>query len=68
MYNKTKIKLTSINKTLLDYPESYLEHYFKNTLLLRYIRKVGDEEVVNNYVLGQLNRAKENRLIDFEKI
>ena len=65
---KTKVKLISINKTLLNYPESYLDHYFNYTLFLRNIRKVGDEEVVNNFVLGQLNRAKENGLIDFEKI
>jgi len=65
---KTKVKLISINKTLLNYPESYLDHYFNYTLFLRNIRKVGDEEVVNNYVLGLLNNAKELGLIDFIKL
>lgn len=37
-------------------------------LLLRTCEKVGDEEVVNNYQLGQLNQAKRIGSIDFEKL
>lgn len=66
--NKTRIRLTKINNDKLGWNSLYINHYLSKTLLLRYARAVGDEEVVNNFVLGQLNRAKENGLIDFEKI
>ena len=44
------------------------DRYMNETLLLRKARKVGDEENVNNYVLGQLNRHKEFGEIDFVKV
>ena len=58
----TKIKITAIYS---DIPSKI---YLQKFLLLRTCEKVGDEEVVNNYQLGQLNRAKENGQIDFVKI
>lgn len=45
-----------------------LERYMNETLMLRTARKVGDEETVNNYQLGQLNRHKETGEINFEKV
>ena len=45
-----------------------LERWFNEVLLLRHARNVGDEEVVNNYVLGQLNKYKEYNMINFIKI
>lgn len=38
------------------------------TLMLRTAREVGDEETVNNYVLGQLNRHQETGEISFIKL
>ena len=61
----TRIRITSINT---DWKGEYLERYFNDVLYLRTARKVGDEENVNNFVLGQLNRAKETGQIDFEKV
>ena len=62
---KTKIKLTEINTQKIG---SMLERWFNEVLLLRHARNVGDEEVVNNYVLGQLNKYKEYNMINFVKI
>ena len=45
-----------------------LERYMNETLLLRHARNVGDEENVNNYVLGQLNKHQAFREIEFEKV
>ena len=42
--------------------------YLQQFLLLRTSEKVGDEEVVNNYQLGQLNEARRKGTIDFVKI
>lgn len=58
----TKVRLTA------NYSEEPAEWYFGTYLLPRKIRKVGDEEVVNNYQLGRLNEAKRNGQIDFEKV
>lgn len=65
---KTKIKLTEINENKIGWHGPMLERYFNNILFLRTARKVGDEEVVNNYVLGQLNKCKEFGGINFIKI
>ena len=64
---KTKIKLTEINENKIGWHGPMLERYFNDTLFLRTARKVGDEEVVNNYVLGQLNKCKEFGGINFIK-
>ena len=58
----TRIKITAIHSNIPA------KMYLQKFLLLRTCEKVGDEEVVNNYQLGQLNRAKENGQIDFVKI
>lgn len=65
---KTKIKLTEINTQKIGWTGSMLERWFNEVLLLRHARNVGDEEVVNNYVLGQLNKYKEYNMINFVKI
>ena len=61
----TRIRLTAINTT---WSGALLERYMNETLMLRIARKVGDEEVVNNYQLGQLNRHKETGEINFVKL
>lgn len=58
----TRIKITSINSNIPA------KMYLQKFLLLRTCEKVGDEEVVNNYQLGQLNEAKRNGQIDFVKV
>ena len=65
---KTKIKLTKVDEIRIGWHGAMLERYMNETLALRSARKVGDEEVVNNYQLGQLNRAKSYGGIDFVKI
>ena len=64
----TKIRITKIDENRINWHGPLLERYFKEFLLLRTARKVGDEEVVNNYQLGLLNRCKDFGGIDFEKI
>lgn len=59
MKNKTKIKITKVTNRYW-----YLESMFTT----RYAKVVGDEEVVNNTVLGFLKRKKEIGDIDFEII
>lgn len=59
---KTRIRITKIRT---DIP---VKMYLQQFLLLRTCEKVGDEEVVNNYQLGQLNQAKRIGSIDFEKL
>lgn len=63
--NKTRIRLTAINTSLQG---KMRERYMDEILLLRRARKVGDEEIVNNYVLGQLNRHQETGEISFIKL
>lgn len=63
--NKTRIRLTAINTY---WTGGYRELYMKRVLMLRTARNVGDEETVNNYVLGQLNKHQETGEISFEKI
>ena len=65
---KTKIKLIEINTQKIGWEGSMLERWFNEVLLLRHARNVGDEEIVNNYVLGQLNKYKEYNMINFVKI
>lgn len=49
--NKTKIKITYIK----DYGRNH-NLYCDTVLGLRYARKVGDVEIVNNTILGKLKR------------
>jgi len=65
---KTKIKITEINENIIGWHGDMLNRYFNETLMLRHARNVGDEETVNNYVLGQLNKCKEFGGINFKKI
>lgn len=58
--NKTKITCTAIK----DHYRNH-EMWCNNTLMLRKIRKVGDTEIVNNYVLGKLREYKSWGEIDF---
>ena len=58
----TRIRIKAIHS---DIPAKM---YLQKFLLLRTCEKVGDEEVVNNYQLGQLNEAKRNGQIDFVKV
>ena len=62
---KTRIRLTAIK---VDWKGQMLERYLDQTCFLRTARKVGDEEVVNNFVLGRLNDQKSKVCIDFEKV
>lgn len=61
----TRIRITAIHT---DWKGKMLERYMNETLLLRHARNVGDEENVNNYVLGQLNKHQESGEIEFEKV
>ena len=63
--NVTRIRITGI---YTSWQGRMRDRYMDETLMLRIARKVGDEENVNNYVLGQLNRHKAFREIDFEKV
>lgn len=63
--NVTRIRITGI---ITNWQGRMRDRYMNETLLLRTARKVGDEENVNNYVLGILNRAQENGQISFEKV
>ncbi len=51
MRNKTRIKITHIKNH-----GRFHEQFCDKVLGLRYARNVGDDEVVNNTVLGILNR------------
>lgn len=64
----TKIRLTAINEERIGLRGAYLDIFFKNAVRLRKARNVGDEEVVNNFVLGTLNFCKEMGMLDFERI
>lgn len=65
---KTKIQLTKVDENRIGWHGAMLDRYMNETLFLRTARKVGDEEVVNNFQLGQLNRAKAYGGIDFVKV
>lgn len=66
--NKQRIKITAINENIIGWHGEMLERYMAETLHLRTARKVGDEETVNHFQLGQLNRAKEYGSIDYIKL
>lgn len=61
----TRIRITGI---FTDWQGKMRDRYMDETLLLRKARKVGDEENVNNYVLGILKRHQELGQITFEKV
>lgn len=65
MARTTRIKITGI---YTDWKGKMRERYMNETLMLRTAREVGDEETVNNYVLGQLNRHQETGEITFIKL
>lgn len=62
---KTKIRITGI---FINWQGQMRNRYMNETLFLRTARKVGDEEVVNNFVLGTLKRHQELGEITFEKV
>ena len=66
--NKQRIKITAINENVIGWHGKMLERYMAETLYLRTARKVGDEETVNQFQLGQLKRAKEYGSIDYIKL
>lgn len=68
MARTTRIKITAIDTTKIGWQGEYLERFFEKVLKLRTARRVGDEESVNNYVLGQLNICKSYGGIDFIKV
>lgn len=63
--NVTRIRLTGI---FTDWQGKMRERYMDETMLLRTARKVGDEENVNNYVLGILKRHQDMGQISFENV
>ena len=63
--NVTRIRITGI---FTNWQGKMRERYLDETLLLRTARQVGDEENVNNNVLGRLRRAQESGQITFEKV
>ena len=65
---KTRIRITEVNANRIGWHGLMLDRYMNETLHLRTARKVGDEEVVNNFQLGQLNRAKAYGGINFVKV
>lgn len=65
MRNKRRIRLTGI---FTDWQDGNRESWFKECLFLRHARNVGDEEVVNNFVLGRLRYAQETGQITFEEL
>ena len=66
--NKQRIRITAINENVIGWHGEMLERYMAETLSLRTARKVGDEEIVNHYQLGQLKKAKEYGGIDYIKL
>ena len=65
MANKTRIRITGI-KT--HWQRKMRERFMNETLFLRTARKEGDEEVVNNFVLGLLRKHQQYGEITFEEI
>lgn len=68
MARTTRIKITAIDATKIGWRGEYLERFFEKVLKLRTARRIGDEESVNNYVLGQLNVCRSYCGIDFIKV
>lgn len=65
MAKTTKIRITGI---FTSWKGQMRERYMNETLFLRKARKVGDEETVNNFVLGQLRRHQEYGEITFDEL
>ena len=65
MAKTTKIRITGI---FTDWQGKMRERFMNETLFLRTARKVGDEETVNNFVLGQLRRHQEYGEITFDEL
>lgn len=65
MANKTRIRITGI-KT--HWQGKMRERFVNETLFLRTARNVGDEEVVNNFVLGQLRKHQQSGEISFDEL
>lgn len=63
--NVTEILITGIN---VSWQGKMLDLYMDQTCLLRYARKVGDTERVNNFVLGRLNEQQALGCLTFEKV
>lgn len=61
--NKTKIKIVEIENH-----GRFHDMWCDRTLWLRKARQVGDEEVVNNTVLGKLKEAQNQGHLQFEII
>ena len=65
MANRTKIRITGI-KT--HWQGKMRDRFMNETLFLRTARNAGDEEVVNNFVLGQLRKHQQSGEITFEEL
>lgn len=63
--NKTRIRITGIHTS---WQGKMRERFMDETLFLRTARKVGDEEVVNNFVLGQLRKHQQYGEISFDEL
>lgn len=63
--NKTRIRLTGV---YTSWQGKMRERYMNEVLLLRTARNVGDEETVNNTVLGRLYEHMESGEIAFIKL
>lgn len=61
----TKIRITGI-KT--HWQGKMRDRFMNETLFLRTARNAGDEEVVNNFVLGQLRKHQQSGEITFEEL
>lgn len=59
MKNKRRIRITSITDKGRNH-----ERFCNDVLMLRFARRAGDEEVVNNTVLGALKRHES--IVKFE--
>ena len=63
--NVTRVRITGIHTS---WQGRMRDRFMDETLLLRTARKVGDEENVNNYVLGVLKRYQDLGEISFERV
>lgn len=65
MARTTKIRITGI---FTHWQGKMRERFMNETLFLRTARKEGDEEVVNNFVLGQLRKHQQSGEISFDEL
>lgn len=63
--NKTRIRITGIHTS---WQGKMRDRFMNETLFLRTARNIGDEEVVNNFVLGQLRNHQQSGEITFEEL